>query len=439
VSDAHLRTLGWVGGYLALALAPVLLTLLEGPPGRGWWLELAVGLGFLAFAVLCLQLVLTARFARVESPFGLDAVLHYHRHMTVVAAVLVLAHPAILIAQDPGRLDMLNPVTASAPARWGLASAGLLLALIVLSVWRRQLRLPYEVWRVTHGLLAVGVVATGLVHVLAVGHHTDGLWGRAVWIAVVAGVVAVLVYVRLVKPWRLSRRPYTVDSVERLPGEAWRLTLRPEGHRGLAFRPGQFAWLRLGVGPLSPREHPFSLASSVFARESPEFIIREAGDFTSRLGELEPGTRALLDGPYGAFSHTRNEGAGFVFIAGGVGIAPILGMLRSLADVADPRPMTLLYANRTAQDRIVRDELEELTGVLDLTIVEVLEDPPSTWEGERGTVGEQELLARHLPSRPARYAYLLCGPPPMLEAVSDSLERLGVPPHRIDHEQFDLV
>ena len=429
----------WAAVYVLAVAAPMFFVLVgDSPPGRGWWADISMALGFIAMAVLGLQLVVTARFPQVEAPFGLDVILQYHRQISFVALAFVLIHPAMLMAQDPALLRLLNPLTATPAAQWGLAAVALLLVLMATSIWRRQLRLSYEVWRVTHGLLAIGVVATAFIHIERVGYYVSGPVHRAAWFAVAAGLIGVLAYVRLIKPSRLRKQPYSVEAVEPLPGDAWSVTLRPDGHRGLRFLPGQFAWLTFSASPYAVREHPFSFASSAATPQTLEFAIKSLGDFTSTVGQLEPGTHAYVDGPYGAFSYTRSEGAGFVFIAGGVGITPIISMLRTLADVEDPRPMTLIYANRTHDDVMFRDELDALTDRLDLRIVRVLEQPPEGWTGEAGLV-TAELLDAHLPARPNRYAYFVCGPGPMMDAVEKALHARKIPPERINLERFDLM
>lgn len=429
----------WTLLYLAAVVAPMFLMLVgDHPSGRGWWADTSMALGFLGLAMLGLQLAVTARFHPVDAPFGLDAVLRFHRQIAFVALVFVLLHPIMLFIQDPSQLRLLVPTTSTVAGLWGVASVVLLLLLIAVSVWRKQLRLSYEVWRVGHGLLAIAVVASALIHIERVGYYVSGPFQRLVWFAMSLGLIGLLVHVRIVRPIQLARRPFVVDALERLPGEAWRLTLRPQGHAGLRFVAGQFAWLRLGRSPWSVHEHPFSFSSSAERSEVLEFTIKELGDDTRRLHELEAGTRAYVDGPYGAFTYAKSQAAGFVFLAGGVGISPVLSMLRTLADVGDRRPMHLVYANATADDVIVRDELDELTQRLDLAIVHVLEDPPPGWTGEVGVV-DADLLDRVLPDRPARYAYFLCGPLPMMDAVEPLLLARGIPQERVNTERFDLV
>lgn len=429
----------WAAVYAAAVLAPLFFMLVGDPPGgRGWWADLSMAFGFIGLAMLGLQLAVTARFSAIDAPFGLDAVLRFHRQISFVAFALVLLHPLMLFVQDPSLWSLLDPRRTTVAASWGIVSVLLLVALLVTSLWRRGLGLSYEVWRVSHGLLAIGVVATALIHVERVGYYVSGPLQRLVWFAMTAGLIGLLVYVRLLRPWQLAKRPWVVDTVDRVPGGAWRLQLRPDGHDGLRFLAGQFAWLRLDRSPLSVREHPFSFSSSAEEPDRLEFTIKELGDDTRRLGELEPGDRAFVDGPYGAFTYARNQAAGFVFIAGGVGISPVLSMLRTLADVEDRRPMLLVCANVGEDDVIAAEEVEALRSRLDLEVVHVLEEPPDGWQGETGRV-DGELLDRHLPARPARYAYFVCGPPAMMAALESLLAERGIPDERISSERFDLI
>jgi predicted ferric reductase len=177
------------------------------------------------------------------------------------------------------------------------------------------------------------------------------------------------------------------------------------------------------------------MSSSSEEHDRVEFTIKAAGDFTSKVGDLEPGTRVYLDGPYGVFSFTRNEGAGFLFVAGGIGVTPILSMLRTLADLGDRRRMTLVYANQSWADVAFDAELERLETVLDLRVIHVLNEPHEGWEGESGYV-TAETLESAMPERADRIECFLCGPGPMMDAVSDALLDLGVHLDQIHNEEF---
>ncbi len=426
--------------YLLVAVTPLAVALIaDPPPGRGLWTEVSVGLGFVGLAMLGLQFATVSRFDAVNAPFGLDAVIQFHREISYVAFAFVLAHPAILVVADTDLIELLNPVTAPWRARFGLLSIVALVALVVTSLWRKRLRIAYEAWIVAHGLLALIVVVAALAHIALVGHYVDGPWKVGLWTAMSAAFVVLSVNVRLIKPLRQRNRPWEVVSVHPELGDAWTFTIAPVGHRGITFTPGQFAWIRVDRGPFSPREHPFSFSTSADRTDDVAFTIGEAGDFTSTIGSVEPGTRVYLDGPFGVFSYERNEGPAFAFVAGGAGIAPVMSMLRTLADRRDRRPCLLLYANRTWDDATYRDELEELERHLDLEVVHVVEDPPEDWEGESGMIDEA-ILERHLPREGRdRIRTFVCGPPPMMDAVEELLIRHGVPADHLELERFDLV
>jgi 3-phenylpropionate/trans-cinnamate dioxygenase ferredoxin reductase subunit len=232
-----------------------------------------------------------------------------------------------------------------------------------------------------------------------------------------------------------------VEQVIQQRGNAWTLALVPVGHRGLTFKPGQFAWLTAWHSPFSDTEHPFSFSSSALDRRRLEFTIKAVGDFTRTVQEMEPGQRVYVDGPFGAFSVDRHPHAErYVFVAGGIGITPIMSMLRTLADRGDHRPLTLLYANRTWAGVTFREELAELEQRLNLKVVYVLSAPHENWPGERGRIN-QALLERYLP-RPDRrdsQEVFICGPKPMMDAVEKALVALHVPVGDFHSERFDLV
>jgi len=253
-----------------------------------------------------------------------------------------------------------------------------------------------------------------------------------------AAFIWLLLWVRLLRPLKMRRRPWTVERVRPERDRTTVLTLRPDGHDGLRFEPGQFAWITVDRSVFSVTSHPFSLCSSAETSGSIEVAIKAAGDFSSSVATVNSGTRVYLDGPHGVFSIDQYEGAGFCLIAGGVGIAPALSMLETLADRGDARPVVLFAGNREWDSIIFRDRIDELTARLDLKVVHVLEDPPPGWTAETGYLNG-DILARHLPPGYQRFQFFACGPNPMLDAVEAALVKIGTPADRIHTERFDWV
>lgn len=429
----------WIGIYLALVLAPLLILLgFPMPPGGGFWWDLSMAVGFAAIAMLGVQFVLTARFRRAAAPFGIDILYYFHRYMAVFAFALVGAHYLVIRVVNPDALGSANPLIASGHMTAGRVALLCFALVIVSSLWRKPLRIPYEAWRVGHVLLTIAGLVLAGVHIEGVNYYHEAPGHRPFWIAFVTVWLLVVVYVRLIKPWRMQARPWRVVEVRPETANACTVVVQPEGHAGMRFAPGQFAWLTLRASPFALREHPFSIASSAAAPQRLEFTIKSLGDFTSTVPSITPGERAWLDGPYGAFSVDRFAAPGFVFIAGGVGIAPIMSMLRTLADRRDPRPLLLVYANNREQGVIFRDALEALKVRLSLQVVHVLQQPPAEWRGECGLV-TQALLEKTLPENHQALEYFLCGPKPMTQCVEEVLHALRVPMGRVHSELFDLV
>lgn len=430
----------WIGVYLGLVLAPVVLLLLGiVPAGNGFWVDAGLAMGYAALTMVGVQFFLTARFRRASAPFGIDIIYYFHRLMALLGFSLMAAHAVIVLVAKPALAAQIFSQRIPWHAVAALAAFFLFALLIAVSVWRKQLGIRYEPWRRWHGALAGVAVVLALVHVELAGYYIQVPWKRSLWTIITITWVLLLLYVRLVKPALLLRRPYTVAAITPERGDAWTVTLQPVGHAGITFQPGQFAWLTLGGSPFSLSEHPFSIASCAVQPAPLAFTIKELGDFTRTIRHIPAGTRAYVDGPFGAFSVDHFPNApGFVFAAGGVGIAPIMSMLRTLAARDDQRPLLLFYGNRTWDRVIFREELETLKARLNLQVIHVLQEPTAEWPGETGLF-TSDLLARHAPANTAQCICFVCGPKPMIAVVERALHGLGVPLRNIQSELFDLV
>lgn len=433
-------TLGvfWIGLYLLVVLAPVFMMMAPPhPSGRSFWLELSVALGFVGLTQIAVQFALIARFRRVTAPYGIDVILRYHRQIALVAVAFILAHPVLVVVDFPARAELLNPLGGNWASRLAWVSVLALLAIIATSLLRRRLKLGYERWRLAHLLLGLSALVCAQLHASMAGLYINTAWKQALWIGTALVMVSFVGYLRVLGPLRQRRRPWRVVEVRPERGESCSLVLEAVGHDGIRFSPGEFAWLKLAT-PFTLDEHPFSFSSSASETRRVEFGVKQLGDFTRALAGTRPGTLAYLDGPHGAFGIDRYPTAGYVFIAGGIGITPLLSCLRTMADRGDRRPVLLLYAVRDWDSATFREALDELTARLDLEVVHVIEEPHDGWDGERGFI-DADLLARRLPDEQLTRDFLVCGPPPMMQAVRAALHERGVPDRHIQSERFDLV
>src|SRR5690606_39999363 len=187
--------------------------------------------------------------------------------------------------------------------------------------------------------------------------------------------------------------------------------------------------------PFSLVEHPFSISSTPADLPRLAFTIKESGDFTSRIGEIAPGMRAYVDGPHGTFTLAGRRPRPIVFIAGGVGFAPIVGMLRQLAGERHPHPVRLIYGNRVETQILYRDEIERFGDHLDFRADLVLSEPPPGWTGRTGQL-TRGVIRSCLENAPREALYLICGPVPMMNIAESTLLDMGIPAADIISERF---
>lgn len=425
--------------YVVLCALPLVLALIRPPEfARGFGVEFGVALGFLALSMMGLQFILSARFGPLSRRIGQDSLLQFHKYAGIAAAVFVFAHPAVLIIVQPAYASFFDPRVNFMRAAALSTACGALALLILLSVFRARLGISYEWWRLTHGGLASIVMLVGMAHVVMVGHYADPAPKAAAFVLLIGAPLAILAHMRLLHPRSVRKRPYRLAQVRNERDRVWTVEIEAHGHDSIPFEPGQFVWLTFADSPWSLRQHPFTIASSAANPARLEFTIKELGDFTSTIGRLPIGSTVFVDGPAGGF-RLPADAPRAVLVAGGIGITPMLSILRSMHDRNDRRPVTLIYANQTLEKAALRHELDRLAQSLPLRIVHVLEHPPEHWTGPTGYV-TPEVLDRALSTEDfASAVFMICGPDPMMNAVESALLDRTVSRDRIRSERFNVV
>jgi predicted ferric reductase len=430
----------WLGLLAFVLIAPLIATwTLVNTSSTTLAAELATATGLLALGVLFVALLMPARLRSLVSTLGIEKILRGHRLLALMALGLVAAHVVLVLFTDPRGLAILDLRDTTAAAWAGSIATVGLAAAVGLGLRRRKRRPRYEGWRLQHVGLALVVVVGAWLHVWWLDNLIGNPW-ILVWFIVLVSATLVIASRRWIwLPWRAHRRSYVLEEVIPEAGDAVTLVMRAHGHEGKPFAAGQFAWLKIGSSSFVFEEHPFTIASTAEQPHRKEFTIKALGDFSELLRGLRPGRRIFLDGPYGGFTIDGLERSeGFVFVAGGVGLTPMLSMLRTLSDRQDDRHHHLLIGARTVEELMLRSAIDNLRDDLDLAVTEVIEDPPTEWLGETGRINT-ELLERCLPHHYRHHDYFLCGPPPMVMAVGAQLRERGIPTRRIHTEQFEVV
>jgi propane monooxygenase reductase subunit len=230
-----------------------------------------------------------------------------------------------------------------------------------------------------------------------------------------------------------------VEAVDELTHDIRRLVVRVSEPDGLQFKAGQY--VDIGIPGANGEHRSFSMANAPGEPGRLEFMIKlyEGGHFSGLLARgdgISVGDALTCRGPFGMFTLRDSSPRRLVFIAGGAGLAPVLSLLRSMAEKGTERPATFYYGARTADDLFALEEIERLGGELPgfrfvPALSEAKED--GDWDGESGLV--TDVVDRLEDDLEDVDAYL-CGPPPMVDAAIALLERRGVPEAHIYFDRF---
>jgi predicted ferric reductase len=424
--------------YPLLILTPLAVFALASPnPGHAWTVEIGGDCAVVAFTILALQFVISARLRWVEAPFGLDVVLRFHRTMALVTLGLLCIHP-LLIASGEG-WGLLTRWRVPWVLWIGRLALLLLFAHIAVAIFRRTTRLGYERWRQIHNAAAFLLLGLAFLHSLALGDDFESKGARIVWGALPLVAWSAWFYGRMARPWLLRRNSYRVVSIAPEAPQVWTLTLEAPVDRPLHHAPGQFQFLRLHGNSVLDEEHPFSIASSPSPGGRISLTIKESGDFTSTIGRVKPGDFASVHGPFGRFSHLfHTNGDDLVFVAAGVGITPLMSMVRYMRDGREARRVLLVYANRGATDIVFKSELDSIQsgGFPALKTIHILSRPPGDWVGPTGRL-DTALLESHCGGFSGK-VFFICCPPIMMAGLIRGLKKAGVGPERIHADYFGL-
>jgi propane monooxygenase reductase component len=222
-----------------------------------------------------------------------------------------------------------------------------------------------------------------------------------------------------------------------------RLALRLIEPAELRFFPGQYVDIAI---PGRTASRSFSMANipgngtggGAGSTGQLEFVIKIYPDglFSHYLdAELAVGDRLELAGPFGVFTLRESPDARLIFLGGGAGMAPILSLVRSMAQRGIQRPATYYYGARRRRDLCFEAELRALEEALpSFRYLPALSEPGDDgWAGETGLI--TTVVQRHEADLGGAHAYV-CGPPPMVEAAVPMLTALGVEERRIYYDKF---
>lgn len=392
-------------------------------------------LGLTAGCLVILQAVLSARFKFLDRIFALNTLMNFHRTMGIFIAAAAITHPVLIFIPE----DMTAiPITFRYwPEFVGIFLLLMILGIVGVAILRPRINLAFDRWRIMHQWAAFAVSMALFVHVLFVSETFAKGLPRVLVFGAMGLYTLAFVQVRS-KPIRIRKKPFRVSRMDQAGRGAYRIKIQPDSGKPLPYLPGQFGFISLRSKNISAEAHPFTIASTPTRPGSLRFVIRTSGDWTRKIPEVQPGDPAFVDGPFGLFTHLRcKKSTEIIMIAGGIGITPMLSMLRYMADTRDARKTTLVWSNRTREHIVHPDEFEQLEkNMPDLQVIHVITGDASGNKGKRHL--DQTGLERLLSDCSRRSAVFVCGPPRMMKDICRALLRIGFSKRWIFTERFNL-
>lgn len=392
--------------------------------------------GLAAAMLLFLQLPIAGRIKFFDRVFSLPGLYRIHQCNSFIIGLLIVIHPALVTLSED---RLMIPFETRYWPEW--MGAGLFLAVlsqIVLGRWRPVFFKKYQIWLLLHRSMGPAIFAFLIIHILYVSETFEyqGFPRNAVFMTSVVMIVLWLA-VRGQRRWA-KKKPFVVSGTQSVGKNARAINLKPATQTAFTYFPGQFAFFSFASNKLSSEWHPFTLASSPTRPDSQQIIVRDSGDWTRGIHRVQQNDRVFLHGPFGRFSHSFVPlDREIVMIAGGIGITPMLSMLRAMKDCEDQRRITLLWSSKTAGHLFFQDELNALSKTMHsfnwVPVFTVRQEPMGQFG--RLTLDTLETLLEKC-SRSS--VIFLCGPLEMVGQIHRHLIALGFSRQSIIKELFTL-
>ncbi|MER5385210.1 ferric reductase-like transmembrane domain-containing protein [Streptomyces sp. NPDC002688] len=347
--------------FVAVNVVTVEVLFISAGTGKNGVLTTAKFFGLHAALLMLFQLLLVARLPWLDRRIGMDRLTVWHRWVGFTLLWTVLTHATLVVlgfaTLDDASMAKTFLALAGVPASLlGMLAAGVIVVIAAVSTRPLRRRLPYEVW---HGLHLMLYVALGLsfVHqLMETTTFTSSAFARVYWWALWLFAFGALLAGRIVVPvWRNAYHGFRVAAVTPESDNVVSVHVTGRHLDKLPAQAGQFFIWRFPGHNHWWSANPFSLSAAPNGRGL-RLTAKAVGSASTGLRHLPVGTRAYLEGPYGAFTSLHRTRPGVLLIAGGVGITPV----RALLEEESAGDVVVLYRARSERDAVLVDEVRAL-------------------------------------------------------------------------------
>ena len=202
----------------------------------------------------------------------------------------------------------------------------------------------------------------------------------------------------------------------------------------LSYKPGQYMLVTIKSAE-KELMHPFSFSSSPTEKDYIEFTKKfTPNEYSTILKTLKPGDWARIDAPYGKFTF-EGEYPKIALLTGGIGITPFRSIIKYCTDMGLKTDIALFYGCRTSGDIAFRSEFEGLLAQnKNLKVMLTVNEPNGDWKGSVGNI-TAEIVKKEMPDYKER-VFFACGPPGMVQAMTNLVKELGLPETQLKLESF---
>jgi predicted ferric reductase len=402
--------------------------------GKNGILTVAKFFGMHAALLIMFQLLLVARLPWLDRRIGMDRLTVWHRWVGFTLLWTILTHATLIVlgyaTLDDTSMAKTFAALAGVPASLlGMIAATTVTVVAVVSLRYVRRRLRYETWHAVHLLLYLALALAFVHQLLETTTFRSSPFATGYWWALWSLAIGALVVGRLGIPlWRNAHHRFRVEAVVPESDNVVSVYVTGRDLERLPARAGQFFIWRFPGHNHWWLANPFSLSADPNGR-SLRLTARAVGTTSAGLRNVPVGSRAFLEGPYGAFTSLHRTRSGTLLIAGGVGITPI----RALLEEPGTGDVVVLYRVRSESDAVL---LNEVYGLVTARRGRLYLLAGRTGDGVQPF--EPNALHSLVPDIADRDVFV-CGPPAMTAAVLTTLRTLRVPSAQVHAEKFSLA
>jgi predicted ferric reductase len=307
--------------------------------------------GLIGLVLLSITFVLNARIKFLEKYFrGLDKMYNSHHLIGSIGFILLLFHPLSLAVRFfPNFKQSQSFLFSFSNLSVNLGIIGLII-MIILIFLTFFVKLKYNNWKISHKFLGLALIFS-ILHLISINSDVSRNILLKYYMIFISFLGLCAYFYKTIFNIHNKKYYYVVENVREISSNIVELTLKPKD-RSLKYTAGQFAFVKVLGKSFSKEQHPFTISSSP-EEKSIRFNIKNLGDYTSQLKNIQIGSEVEIEGPYGMFySHSKLDE---IWIAGGIGITPFLSRLKS---IPENKKVYLFFSLKNKNQDVFFKELE---------------------------------------------------------------------------------